>query len=135
VASLHARSPSRGTHTLLLLTKVVSLIVFTFLLAAGWVGVSYLKSDMASRSSNGDHIEKAAAPTKNAAVTAAFVEKKAPADTVRLSSPVHLVYSCKADKRNYHTSAHLPDNCERSALSEQSALQRGLKPCTSCLPH
>ena len=129
--SLHARSPLRSTHPLLLLTKLVYLIVFAFLLAAGWVGVSYLKSDRSSRSTAGTQLEKPAPPSM--AVTAIGIQK-ASADTTPLSVPVHLVYSCKADKDHYHTSAHLPSKCERSALSEQSALQRGLKPCPICMP-
>jgi hypothetical protein len=110
----------------------VYLIVFVFLLAAGWVGLSYLKSDRASRSTAGAQLEKPA-PASTMAVTAIGIQK-ASADATPLAVPVHLVYSCKADKDHYHTSAHLPSKCERSALSEQSALQRGLKPCPVCLP-
>lgn len=130
--SLQARGPLRSTHPLLLLTKLVYLIVFVFLLAAGWVGLSYLKSDRASRSTAGTQLEKPA-PASTMAVTAIGIQK-ASADATPLTIPVHLVYSCKADKDHYHTSAHLPSKCERSALSEQSALQRGLKPCPVCLP-
>ena len=130
--SLQARSPLRSAHPLLLLTKLVYLVVFVFLLAAGWVGVSYLKSDRISRSTPGAQPEKAR-PASTMAVTAVGIQK-ASADSTPLSVPVHLVYSCKADKEHYHTSAHLSGKCERSALSEQSALQRGLKPCPICLP-
>ena len=130
--SLQARSPLRSTHPLLLFTKLVYLIVFVFLLAAGWVGLSYLKSNRDSRSTAGAHLEKAA-PASTMAVTTIGVQK-ASADATPLAAPVHLVYSCKADKDHYHTSAHLPSKCERSALSEQSALQRGLKPCPVCMP-
>ena len=130
--SLQARGPLRSTHPLLLLTKLVYLIVFVFLLAAGWVGLSYLKSDRASRSTTGAQLEQPQ-PASTMAVTAIGIQK-ASADATPLTVPVHLVYSCKADKDHYHTSAHLPSKCERSALSEQSALQRGLKPCPVCLP-
>ena len=130
--SLQAQSTLRSTQPLLLLTKLVYLIVFVFLLAAGWVGVSYLKSDRASRSAGGSQLEKSA-PATTMAVTAIGVQK-ASADATPLTVPVHLVYSCKADKEHYHTSAHLPSKCERTALSEQSALQRGLKPCSICMP-
>lgn len=130
--SLQARSPLRSAHPLLLLTKLVYLIAFIFLLAAGWVGVSYLKSDRASRTTPGAQAGKAA-PASTMAVTAIGVQN-ASADSTPLSVPVHLVYSCKADQEHYHTSAHLPGKCERSALSEQSALQRGLKPCPICMP-
>ena len=130
--SLQAQSTLRSTQPLLLLTKLVYLIVFIFLLAAGWVGVSYLKSDRASRSAGGSQLEKAT-PASTMAVTAIGIQK-ASADATPLTAPVHLVYSCRADKDHYHTSAHLPSKCERSALSEQSALQRGLKPCPVCMP-
>ena len=130
--SLQARSPLRSTHPLLLLTKLVYLVAFVFLLAAGWVGLSYLKSDRASRSSANVQAERAV-PASTMSVTA-IGSQKASADATQLTAPVHLVYSCKVDKDHYHTSAHLPSKCERSALSEQSALQRGLKPCPVCIP-
>ena len=132
VPSLQARSSLRSTHPLILLTKLVYLTVFLFLLAAGWVGLSYLKSDRVSRSSNGGQVEKTAAPP-TISVTAIAVERTS-VDVIPLPVPVRLVYSCKSDKLYYHTSAHLPSKCERSALSEQSALQRGLKPCSLCIP-
>ena len=130
--SLQARSPLRSTHPLLFFTKLAYLIVFVFLFAAGWVGLSYLKSDRASRSAASTQVDNTA-PVSTISVTAIGIQK-APADATPLSVPVHLVYSCKADKEHYHTSAHLPSKCERSALSEQSALQRGLKPCPVCVP-
>jgi len=133
VPSLQSGSHLRSTPTLLLLTKVVSLIVFTFLLAAGWVGLSYLKSDMATRSARAEQLEKPPRPASTA-VTVTPVDKKASPEVMALATPVRLVYSCKADKEHYHTSTHLSNKCERSALSEQSALQRGLKPCSVCMP-
>ena len=130
--SLQSGSHLRSTTPLLLLTKVVSLIVFTFLLAAGWVGLSYLKSDMASRSARAAQLEKPAKPASTA-VTATPIDKNASPEVMALPTPVRLVYSCKADREFYHTSTHV-SKCERSALSEQSALQRGLKPCSVCMP-
>jgi hypothetical protein len=133
VPSLQSGSHLRSTTPLLLLTKVVSLIVFTFLLAAGWVGLSYLKSDMASRSARASQLEKPARPA-NTPASATPVDQKPSPEVIRLATPVRLVYSCKTDKDHYHTSTHLSNKCERSALSEQSALQRGLKPCSICIP-
>jgi hypothetical protein len=111
----------------------VSLVVFTFLLAAGWVGLSYLKSDMASRSARAEQLEKPVKPA-SMAVTATPIDRKASPEVVPLAAPVRLVYSCKADKEYYHTSTHLSNKCDKTALSEQSALQRGLKPCSVCMP-
>jgi hypothetical protein len=56
------------------------------------------------------------------------------ADANALISPARLVYSCADDKDYYHASSHLPARCERTALSEEAAGQRGLKRCTICFP-
>ena len=55
-------------------------------------------------------------------------------DAKALNSPARLVYSCAADKDYYHASSHLPARCERTALSEEAAGQRGLKRCATCFP-
>jgi hypothetical protein len=51
----------------------------------------------------------------------------------QLSKPVKLVYSCSTDREFYHTSTHLPNRCERTALSEEAAFERNLKPCKTCM--
>ena len=133
MASVQARRTLRRSHPLLLLTRLVSLIVFLFMLAAGWVALSYLKHDLSTRSAAKDRLDQA--PPASPHLTApTAIDEAALADVARLSAPVHLVYSCKSDKEHYHTSAHLPGRCEATALSEQSALQRGLKPCKICMP-
>ena len=51
-----------------------------------------------------------------------------------VTASARLVYSCAIDKDFYHASTHLPSRCERTALSEEAALQRGLKRCKACFP-
>jgi hypothetical protein len=45
-----------------------------------------------------------------------------------------LVYWCGGDAEYYHTQAHLPKSCSRTAISEEAAARRGLKRCLICLP-
>jgi len=52
----------------------------------------------------------------------------------QLAAPVRLVYSCAADKDYYHVYTHLPARCDRTAVSEQAAIERGLKRCKACFP-
>jgi len=94
-----------------------------FLLAAGWVAVNYLKNEVLTRWHN-----EAAPPAGNAAAQTsdAAVEAKT------LRPPVRMVYSCAGDQQFYHNSTHL--KCDRTAMSEEAALTRGLKRCRACLP-
>jgi hypothetical protein len=131
VPSLLARSRLRPSRPLFFLSKLASLSAFVILMCIGWIGFSYLKSDLASRSAGGAPQVQAspghAVESTAVRLSSAAVETKAPAN------PVRLVYSCKSDKEHYHTSTHLPAGCEPSALGEEAALQRGLKPCSTCL--
>lgn len=129
MASLQARSPLRSAHPLFFANKVVSLAAFIVLLCAGWIVLSYLKSDLFDRwrSSSSDTVSA----SKSAVVP--VKETNAP-EVKQLTAPVRLVYSCAADKDYYHASMHLPARCERSALSEEAAIGRGLKRCKTCFP-
>ena len=129
MASLQARSPLRSAHPLFFINKLVSLTAFLFLLGAGWVAVCYLKTEMVTRWSGST--ENATLPSKK---SPAIVEGASSVEVKQLSAPVRLVYSCTGDNQNYHVATHLPARCERSALSEEAALQRGLKRCHVCLP-
>ena len=129
MASLQARSPLRSAHPLIFLNKFVSLAAFSVLLGVGWVALSYLKSDVFDRSSAG--ISETAAASKSATVPVS--EPGSPQVKV-LATPTRLVYSCSIDKDFYHASTHLPQRCERVALSEEAAIQRGLKRCKRCFP-
>ena len=126
MASLQARSSLRSAHPLLFINKLISLTAFIILLGAGWVAVSYLKNEVITRW-RGATENKAPSTLNNSAVqidSAASTETKA----------VRLVYSCSEDQEYYHASTHLPSRCERTALSEEAALRRGLKHCRVCLP-
>ena len=125
MASLQARSSLRSAHPLIVVNKLISFTAFMFLLAAGWVAVNYLKNEVLTRwhSETAPSASSAAVPSN---------EATAEAKTVRL--PVRMVYSCAGDQQFYHNSTHLPSRCDRTAMSEEAALTRGLKRCHACLP-
>ena len=130
MASLQARSSLRSAHPLLFINKLISLTAFIILLGAGWVAVSYLKNEIITRW-HGTTENKAPATLNTSAVQ---IDTAASTETKALSTPVRLVYSCSQDQEYYHASTHLPSRCERTALSEEAALRRGLKHCRVCLP-
>ena len=129
MASLQARSPLRSAHPLFFVNKLVSLTAFIVLLGVGWVVVSFLKSDTFDRWRSGSSDTVSASKSATAPVR----ETSSP-EVKPLMAPVRLVYSCAADKDYYHASTHLPARCERTALSEEAAGQRGLKRCRVCFP-
>ena len=128
MASLQARSPVRSAHPLFFVNKIVSLTAFIVMLGVGWVVVSYLKTNALDRWRNGS--------SENVSVTKAATVpvKESSSETKALSPSLRLVYSCAADKEFYHVSTHLPARCERTAVSEEAAIQRGLKRCRTCFP-
>lgn len=119
MASLQARSPLRSAHPLFVVNKLVSLTAFIVLLCVGWVVVSFLKSDSFDRWRRG---------------SSDSVSASGAAEAKPLIAPARLVYSCADDRDYFHASTHLPARCERTALSEEAAGQRGLKRCQICLP-
>ena len=129
MASLQTRSPLRSAHPLFFVNKLVSLIAFIVLIVVGWVVVSFLKSDAFDRWRSGSSDRVSASKS----ATLPFKETSSP-DVKPLMAPVRLVYSCAADKDYYHASTHLPVRCERTAISEEAAGQRGLKRCRVCFP-
>ena len=127
MASLQARSPLRSAHPLFFVNKLVSLSAFTVLLCVGWIVVSFLKSDTFDRWRNGSSDTVSASKSATTPVRqSSLPEAKTEIDLARL------VYSCADDKDQYHVSTHLPARCERTALSEQAASQKGLKRCKIC---
>ena len=131
MASLQARSPLRSAQPLIFLNKIVSLILFIILFGAGWVVLSYVKTGMVASDNTGQTSSPA---IMDAAANSAQINHSDSPEINRLSMPVRLVYSCAGENESYHTSAHLPSKCEQSALSEEAALRRGLKPCRVCMP-
>ncbi len=129
MASLQARSPLRSAHPLFFVNKLLSLTAFIVLLCVGWVVVSFLKSDTFDRWRSGSSDTVSA--SKSATVP---VRETSSPEVKPLVAPARLVYSCAADKDYYHASTHLPARCERTALSEEAAGQRGLKRCSICFP-
>ena len=129
MASLQARSPLRSAHPLFFVNKFVSLAAFIVLLGVGWVALSYLKSDVFDRWRSG--VSETAAASKSTTVP---VKEASSPEAKQLANPARLVYSCAADREYYHASTHLPARCERTALSEEAAIGRGLKRCRACFP-
>lgn len=129
MASLQARTPLRNTHPLLIINKFLSFTIFFALLVAGWLGLSYLKAGMGDTGNVTDR--PLAAPPAESRDKAVRADKSP--EVRRLSIPVKLVYSCDKDRKHYHSSNHLPQHCERVALSEEAALKRSLKPCPVCM--
>lgn len=121
----------RSAHPLVIINKFISLAVFIVLLGIGWLAVSYIKSQIASGNQLQDAKSSSSAESQEKTVR---IEQSRVPEVKRLSAPVRLVYSCVEDKEHYHLSTHLPARCERSALSEEAALKRNLKPCSICLP-
>ena len=129
MASLQARSPLRSAHPLFFINKLISLAAFLFLLGAGWVALCYLRTEMVT------HLNGAAADDSTSSKSLPVkVEGSDSPQIKQLSAPVRLVYSCAGDKEYYHVATHLPARCERTALSEEAALQRGLNHCRICMP-
>ncbi len=128
MASLHARSPLRGAHLLLFLNKLVSLTALMVLLAAGWMAVSYLRAELADQRHGSPASDALPTSSKPASL------EKSNATGAELKPPLRLVYWCGGEAEHYHTQAHLPSNCGRTALSEEAAARRGLKRCLVCLP-
>lgn len=124
MASLQARSSLRSAHPLIVVNKLISLTAFIVLLAAGWVAVNYLKNEVLMRWR---------APGESTASASALPSNDAASDS-KTARPVRMVYACTGDKQYYHNSTHLPVKCDRSAMSEEAALARGLKRCHLCLP-
>ena len=131
MASLQARSALRSSHPLLFINKLISLTAFIFLMCAGWVAVNYLKNEVMMRLRTGATDNRGPSNPNTSSVQVA--DGVSP-ETRPLSAPVRLVYSCAQDKEHYHASSHLPTRCDRTALSEEAAIRRGLKHCAICLP-
>jgi hypothetical protein len=125
VASLHAPAYHRNPGSLL--NRLFSLLTFLAIFTIGWVALSYLKSELAGIDRPDNH-----ASGTGTAVTAPQQKEPVGSPTPSKTEPV-LVYSTAADGVNFHTATHLPSNLERTALSEEAARARGLKPCAICM--
>ena len=128
MASLQARSPLRSAHPLFSVHKLLSLTAFLLLLCVGWVALCYLKSQLTARTQGAT---ETASQAKSATTR---VSDAGSAQVKQQTTPVRLVYSCAGDRDYYHTATHLAQGCERLGLSEDAALQRGLKHCAVCMP-
>jgi hypothetical protein len=93
------------------------------------VVLSYIRTEWSPRPNQNSGKKSALAPVEaNTQPNGAAL-----LETRRLAAPVKLVYSCAGDREFYHTSTHLPPRAARSAVSEGTALRRGLKPCPVCV--
>lgn len=128
MASLRAQTQPRSVRAPILINKIVSFITFLMLLGAGWVAISYLKTQITG---HGDDAV-AGRQTRSAPASPAppYEQNKRSKDKAMSSS---LVYSAAGETTYYHTSTHLPSRGERSAFGEETARERGLKPCPVCI--
>jgi len=131
VASLQARSALRSTHPLLVFYKLISIVASILLLVAGWVVLCFIKGQLTGREVSQQ--QRPAAIAQPQTGSTAVSSDTGRAQIKRLSKPVKLVYSCSTDNEFYHTSTHLSKECERTALSEEAAFERNLKPCKVCM--
>lgn len=121
LARVRADDSFRGKTGSTAFRRSVSSITFIILLAAGWVGLSYVRTIMA---------QKVDSPMQR------DLKVSGAPSAISDSTQQVLVYAASNDTQYYHTAAHLPSHSERSALSEQAARERGLKPCPICQrPH
>ena len=117
MATLGAQNHVRSSF-LEFVNTAVSVVLLCLLLGAGWIALSYLKSGLHG------HFQKTRAEA--AVQDASVAPLEAPA------APV-LVYELSGDNSYYHTSGHLASITGRSAISEDAAKKRGLKPCPICM--
>jgi hypothetical protein len=108
----------------------MSVAVLITLLSAGWVALSFLRSELGRRPSLSGTELKA---RDDLSVSNSGAE--AAANNVSTGKASILVYSALGDSDFYHSSSHLPAKAERTALSEEAARSRGLKPCPVCFRH
>ncbi|MGH9763063.1 MAG: hypothetical protein ACREDR_41565 [Blastocatellia bacterium] len=119
MASLRAKSRLPSSRIITVAGRIVSLFLFVALFVAGLIGLSYVRSVIASRS-------------QKANVSTMDLRPVVISSPPYATSQFKLVYSTEGDAKYYHTAAHSPSRSSRSALSEQAARERGLKPCPIC---
>jgi len=118
LASLRAKRRLYGSPVEVL-NKILSLTGFVILMAAGWIGLCYIKAILEKR-------PPGSARSGEAAMAQVSVQPQ-------VQPAVSLVYAARADTVYYHKPNHVTGNGERSALSEEAARHLGLKPCPICL--
>ncbi len=112
--------------------RLISIVVFTFILCAGWAVLSYVKNGVAPKKNSLHPAAKPPAPTSNISTTVTANALATSSDSQTPSKQPRLVYCYSADKEYYHTLKHLSNQLTRVALGEEAAKERGLKPC-SCI--
>jgi hypothetical protein len=126
--SLQATSFKRF-QLLVFASRFVSFALFGCLLCAGWIALSYFKNSVPTQ-------RNLIIPATNQTTSANPANKKAESQViteVKSSSGVsQLIYLLPSDKEHFHTLKHLPATAERIVLSEDAAIERGLKPCPLC---
>ena len=124
MASLQA--PASARESGIALNRLFSLLTFLVIFSTGWIALSYVKSELdgGERSFNQTGVEEL---TRGSIQS----EKVISAAEAKPESP--LVYSTAGDSTHFHTATHLPSKLERTALTEETARARGLKPCPVCM--
>lgn len=129
MSDLQATSMKRF-QPLLFAGRFVSFLLFGFLLCAGWIALSYCKNNLFFADRN--LITPATTQSSTTNLPSRTVSSQAATENKPSDSSLRLIYLLPSDKRYFHSLKHLPTNMERVALSENAAIERGLKPCPVC---
>ncbi len=121
--------PLKRMHPFLFFGRLISIVVFTFILCAGWVVLSYVKNGVVPKKSATYPAVNQPPTTSNSKTPVTANALATAPDTQPVSKQPRLVYSSSVDKEYYHALKHLSNQLTRVALSEDAAKERGLKPC------
>ena len=129
MSDLQATSIKRF-QPLLFAGRFVSFLLFGFLLCAGWIALSYCKNNLffADRNLITPATTQSSTNLPSRTVTSQTVTENKLSD-----STSRLVYLLPSDKQYFHSLKHVPAKVERVAVSENAAIERGLKPCPLCI--
>jgi hypothetical protein len=130
MSDLHATSIKRF-QPLLFAGRFVSFLLFGFLLCAGWIALSYCKNTLFFADRN--LITPATTQSSTTNLPSRTVSSQTATENKLTDSTSRLIYLLPSDKQYFHSLKHLPANVERLALSENAAIERGLKPCPVCI--
>ena len=136
MTSLQTRSGLPGGRLVVILIRAASFLLLVLVLCAGWLGLSYLKNQGSNRRSliAPTSVSASATTTKSSPNSQPKVAATTEPARSEPSAP-RWVYTSAVDKSFYHNFKHLQANRARTAMSEEAAAERGLKPCPRCFPN
>jgi hypothetical protein len=126
------KTPFKRLSPFLFFGRLISILIFTFILCAGWVVLSYVKNGVVPRKTALSSTVNPPETPSSSSLPVRANALAATADSQAAAKQPRLVYSSSEDKVYYHSLKHLSNYLTRVALSEDAAQERGLKPC-SCI--